>query len=54
MEIPYKLSNKAYIGSYQRAVTTVHKKLTDGEFEEAEKIADLWNRQGAPTEVQLK
>ena len=28
--------------------------MTDGELEEAEKITDLWNRQGAPNEVQTK
>jgi hypothetical protein len=46
--------DKLYIGSYQRAVTTVHKNMNSNELEEAEKIAEMWNKQGAPVEVQRK
>jgi hypothetical protein len=53
-EIPYKPSDKEYIGSYQRAVTTVLESLSGKELQEAQNIADLWNKQGAPPEVQLK
>lgn len=53
-EIPYKPTDKEYIGSYQRAVTTVLKNMSEKEVEEAEEIVDSWNKEGAPAEVQLK
>ena len=53
-EIPYQQSDKEYIGSYQRAVTTVHKNMTKKDLEEAEELVELWNRKGAPFDVQLK
>jgi hypothetical protein len=53
-QIPYKPNEKEYIGSYQRAVTTVLKNMTENDLEEAEKIVESWNAQGAPAEVQLK
>lgn len=53
-EIPYKSTDKEYLGSYQRAVTTVFQNMTESELEEAEKMVELWNKQGAPPEVQLK
>lgn len=53
-EILYKSTDKDYIGSYQRAVTTVHRNMSNIELEEAENVVDLWNKQGAPPEVQLK
>jgi hypothetical protein len=53
-EIPHKPTDKAYIGSYQRAVTAVHRKMSKTQLKEAEKMVDLWNGKGAPAEVQLK
>jgi hypothetical protein len=53
-EIPYKPSDKEYIGSYQRAITTVLESLSKKDLKEAENIADLWNKEGAPPEIQLK
>jgi hypothetical protein len=53
-EIPYKPTDKEYIGSYQRAVTTVLESLSKKDLKEVENIVDLWNKQGAPPEVQLK
>ena len=53
-EIPYKPTDKEYIGSYQRAVTTILKNMSENDLEEAEKIMESWNKEGAPAEVQLK
>ena len=53
-EIPYKSTDKEYIGSYQRAVTTVQENLSEEDLEQAENMAQLWNEQGASSEVQLK
>lgn len=53
-EIPYTPKDSEYIGSYQRAVTTVLKNMTENDLKEAEKILELWNAQGAPSNVQTK
>lgn len=53
-EIPYQHGDKEYIGSYQRAVTTVLKNLSKKDVKEAEKMVELWNAQGPPSDVQLK
>ena len=53
-EIPYNSSNKYYLSSYQQAVTTVQKNMTKSDLEEAQKIVDLWNAQGVPSDVKLK
>jgi hypothetical protein len=53
-EIPYRRHEKEYIGSYQRAVTTVHQNMTKKQLEKAKEIAELWNEEGAPPEVQQK
>jgi hypothetical protein len=53
-EIPYKPTDKEYIGSYQRAVTTVLKNMTKDQLGEAEKMVEVWNEQGAPLPFQLK
>jgi hypothetical protein len=50
-QISFKPTNKEYIGSYQHAVTTVLKNMTEEEVEEAEEILKSWNKQGAPPEV---
>jgi hypothetical protein len=53
-QISFKPTNKEYIGSYQHAITTVLKNITEEEVEEAEEILESWNKQRAPPEVQLK
>lgn len=53
-EIPYKPSDKKYIGRYQIALSSVQQNLTTEENEEAEELVALWNKQGAPAEMQLK
>lgn len=53
-EIPYKPTEKEYLGSYQRAVTTVLKNMSDKDLEDAEEIVERWNKEGAPSDVQLK
>jgi hypothetical protein len=53
-EIPFKSTDKGYLGSYQRAVTAVMNKMTEEELEEAENILESWNKEGGPSDVQLK
>ena len=53
-EIPYKSTDKEYLGSYQRAVTTVLANMEQEDLDEVQNILDAWNDQGAPPEVQLK
>ena len=53
-EIPYQPTDPKYIRSYQWAVSTVLDSMTESELEEAEKMVELWNKQGSPAEVQLK
>jgi len=53
-EIPYKSTDKEYIGSYQRAVTTVLKNMGKKDLGDAEKTLNLWNTEGPPPDVQLK
>lgn len=53
-EIPYKASDKEYLGSYQRAVTTVLKNLSEEDLEEAQELVDEWNKEGAPADFQLR
>jgi hypothetical protein len=51
---PLKPSDPKYIGSYQQAVKKVQESLSGDELKKLEKIADAWNKEGAPLEVQLK
>lgn len=53
-EIPYTSQDPEYIGSYQRAVTTVWNNMSEEDAEEVERIVEEWNKQGAPSEVQLR
>lgn len=53
-QIPYKPTDKEYLGSFQRAVTTVLKNMSAEELETAETMVEEWNKEGAPSEVQLK
>ena len=53
-EIPFKSNEPEYLGSYQKAVTTVLNKMSKKDLEEAEKIVELWNEKGGPSDLQLK
>jgi hypothetical protein len=53
-EIEEKSTDKNYISKYQRAVTEVHQNMDEEQLEEAERIVDLWNKEGAPADVKLK
>ena len=53
-QISCKPTDQEYIGSFQRAVTTVLKNMSDEELETAETMVEKWNKEGAPSEVQLK
>ena len=55
-EIPFKSTDKdfRYLGSFQKAVTTVLNKMSEEELEEAENLVELWNREGGPSDLQLK
>lgn len=53
-EIPYKSTDREYLGSYQRAVTTVMTNMSEEDLEEAEKLLETWNKEGGPSDVQLK
>lgn len=53
-EIPYSPKDKLYLGSYQRAVTTVIDNMTDAQLEEAQEMVDKWNKFGPPVNVQRK
>jgi hypothetical protein len=53
-EISEERGDNQYIASYQRAVTKVHENMNDDDLEEAENMLELWNKEGAPPEIQLK
>lgn len=53
-EIPYNPQTKEYLGNYQRAVTTVLKEMDSDERKKLEELAESWNEEGAPREVQFK
>ena len=53
-EIPYKSTDKEYLGSYQRAVTAVISNMAEDDLEEAQGIAEQWNQKGGPSHLQLK
>jgi hypothetical protein len=54
-EIPYKPSEKGrYISKYQAAVTSVEEKMTEEERAKAQELAELWSKEGAPLDTQLK
>ncbi len=44
----------SYLASYQTALTTIVQVLTEEEREEAEKLAEKWNREGAPAAQKKK
>lgn len=53
-EIPFKSTDKEYLGSYQKAVSAVLDKMNEEELEEAQNVLESWNKEGGPSEVQLK
>jgi len=53
-EIPFKSTDKGYLGSYQRAVTSVLDKMGEEDLEEAENLLETWNKDGGPSDLQLK
>ena len=53
-ENPLKPSDKDFLGGYQKAVTAVMEGMSKDELEEANEIAELWNKEGCPSELQLK
>jgi hypothetical protein len=40
-----------YLGGYQRAVTAVLNRMDE---EEIDKVVELWNEEGGPSDLQLK
>src|SRR6266481_69097 len=44
----------SYLTSYQTALTTIVQVLTEEEWEEAEKLAEKWNWEGAPAAQKKK
>jgi hypothetical protein len=53
-QIPYPPGEPEYIARFQGAVTTVLNNLTEEDLEDAEKMVEQWNKEGAPSQVQLK
>jgi hypothetical protein len=53
-EIPFKSTDKEYLGSYQKAVTSVLNKMSEEDLEEAENLVESWNQEGGPSDLQLK
>ena len=53
-EIPFNPQMKEYLGCYQCTVTTVLGRLDSSEHKKVEELAQSWNEQGAPHEVQVK
>lgn len=53
-EIPHEPHTKEYLSHYQRAVTRVIKKMGSTQRMQLEELAESWNEQGAPREVQFK
>ena len=53
-EILFESTDKKYLGSYQKAVTTVLNNMSEEDLEEVENIVELWNKEGGPSDLQLK
>lgn len=53
-EIPYPPGEPEYICRFQAAVTKVLNNMSEEDLEEAEKVVEQWNKEGAPSEVQLR
>lgn len=52
--MPYKSTDKEYLSNYQLAVTKAQEKMLKKELKEAQKIAELWTSEGAPSDIKLK
>jgi hypothetical protein len=50
----FEPGDKAFLASYPAAVTELINAMSDHEKEEMQEVADKWNREGAPPEVQAK
>jgi len=48
-EIPFKSTDKEYLGSYQKAVSAVLDKMNEEELEEAQNVLESWNKEGGPS-----
>jgi hypothetical protein len=53
-KIPFRPTDKEYLGSYQRAVSNVLDNMTKKELKNLENVAELWNKEGVPQNIQLK
>ena len=53
-KIPYKSTEPEYLGRYQKAVSDVLDDMTEEELEEAETLLEQWNKEGGPSDLQLK
>jgi hypothetical protein len=53
-ENPCQPTDKGYLGCYQKAVSKVQQDMTEKDQEDLQNIADLWNSEGAPSEMKLK
>jgi hypothetical protein len=53
-KIPYQPGEPEYLAKFQATATSVLKNLNEEDLEEAENILDKWNKDGAPSEIQLK
>jgi len=53
-KIPFKPTEKNYLSHYQAALTQVQNEMSDEDLGDIRKTVELWNEQGAPSEVKLK
>ena len=53
-KIPYKLTEKEYLSSYQMAVTKVQNNMSEEDTNAIQKIVDSWNSEGPPADLKLK
>jgi len=53
-EIPFNSGEPEYLARFQGATTTVLNNMSEEDLEEVENILEAWNKEGAPSEVQLK
>ena len=53
-KIPIPNSDKSFISHYQQAVTDVIKEMDDETLEKVEGQMEEWNKNGGPSDVQLK
>jgi hypothetical protein len=51
---PHQPNEREYLGSYQKALSKVQQDMTEKDLEDLQNIADLWNSEGAPSQMKLK